>query len=66
MWDSSSIGPSKYRYRSQVELPLTYKGVETERGYVIDLLVEDNLIIEIKSVEKLLPIHSSQLLTYMN
>ena len=52
-------------YRSQAELPLEYKGVETERGYVIDLLIEDNLIIEIKSVEKLLPIHSSQLLTYM-
>ena len=52
-------------YRSQVELPLEYKGVETKRGYVIDLLIENNLIIEIKSVEKLLPIHSSQLLTYM-
>jgi GxxExxY protein len=52
-------------YRSQVELPLEYKGVETARGYVIDLLIQDNLIIEIKSVEKLLPIHVSQLLTYM-
>jgi GxxExxY protein len=52
-------------YRSQVELPLEYKGVGTDRGYVIDFLIENNLIVEIKSVEKLLPIHSSQLLTYM-
>jgi len=35
------------------------------RGYVIDLLVEDSLIVEIKSVDKLLPIHSAQLMTYM-
>jgi GxxExxY protein len=52
-------------YRSQVQLPLQYKGVQTERGYVIDLLIQGSLIVEIKSVEKLLPIHSSQLLTYM-
>ncbi len=52
-------------YRSQVALPLEYKGVQIARGYVIDLLIEDSLIIEIKSVDKLLPIHSSQLMTYM-
>jgi GxxExxY protein len=52
-------------YKSQVELLLEYKGQELGHGYVIDLLVEENLIIEIKSVEKLLPIHCAQLLTYM-
>lgn len=52
-------------YRSEVVLPLEYKGVHLPRGYVIDLLVEESIIVEIKSVEKLLPIHSSQLLTYM-
>src|SRR6266540_5913580 len=52
-------------YHSQVALPLEYKGVELARVYVIDLLIEDSLIVEIKSVEKLLPIHSSQLMTYM-
>jgi GxxExxY protein len=46
-------------------LPITYKGVEISRGYVVDLLIEDSLIVEIKSVEKLLPIHSAQLMTYM-
>lgn len=52
-------------YKSQVELALQYKGQQLGHGYVIDLLVEESVIIEIKSVEKLLPIHSSQLLTYM-
>jgi GxxExxY protein len=52
-------------YHSQIALPIEYKGVQIARGYVIDLLVEDTLIVEIKSVDKLLPIHSSQLMTYM-
>jgi GxxExxY protein len=52
-------------YHSHVALPLEYKGVQIAKGYVIDLLIEDALIVEIKSVDKLLPIHSSQLLTYM-
>ena len=52
-------------YRSQVVLPLEYKGVQIAKGYVIDLLIEDSLVVEIKSVDKLLPIHSSQLMTYM-
>ena len=52
-------------YQSEVELPLEYKGVQIAKGYLIDLLIEDCLIVEIKSVEKLLPIHSSQIMTYM-
>jgi GxxExxY protein len=52
-------------YQSQAHLPLEYKGIQIGEGYVIDLLIEDNLIVEIKSVDKLLPIHSSQLMTYM-
>lgn len=52
-------------YESQVPLPLEYKGIEIAKGYLIDLLVEGSLIIEVKSVEKLLPIHSAQLMTYM-
>ena len=52
-------------YQSQVDLPLEYKGIDIGRGYVIDLLVQDALIVEIKSVSKLLPIHCSQLMTYM-
>ncbi|HEY8259396.1 MAG TPA: GxxExxY protein [Gemmatimonadales bacterium] len=52
-------------YRSQVALPIQYKGVQIGKGYVIDLLVHDSLVVEIKSVDKLLKIHSSQLMTYM-
>ena len=52
-------------YHSQLSLPLEYKGVELPKAYVIDLLIEDSLIVEIKSVDKLLPIHSSQLMTYL-
>ena len=52
-------------YHSQVPLPLEHKGVQIARGYVVDLLIEGSLIVEIKSVDKLLPIHSAQLMTYM-
>jgi GxxExxY protein len=52
-------------YRSEVVLPLEYKGVQIAKGYVIDLLIEDSLVVEIKSVDKLVPVHSAQLMTYM-
>ena len=52
-------------HQSQVELPLRYKGIQLANAYVIDLLIADSLIVEIRSVEKLLPVHSSQLMTYM-
>jgi GxxExxY protein len=55
----------KIAYHSQVALPLKYKGLELASVYVIDLLIEDSVIVEIKSVEKLLPIHFAQLMTYM-
>ena len=45
--------------------PIEYKGVHLPKGYIIDMLVENAVIVEIKSVEKLLPIHSSQVMTYM-
>ena len=52
-------------YQSQVTLPLEYKGIQIAKGYVIDLVIEDSLIVELKSVDKLLPLHSDQLMTYM-
>jgi GxxExxY protein len=52
-------------FQSKLPLPLQYKGVQIAKGYIIDLLIEAALIIEIKSVDKLLPIHSAQLMTYM-
>jgi GxxExxY protein len=53
-------------HASEVELPLEYKGVQIGKAYFIDLLIEDTLVVEVKSVEKLLPIHGSQLMTYMH
>lgn len=49
----------------QVPLPLRYKGVELEVGYRLDLWVERRLIIEVKSVEALIPVHLAQMITYL-
>ena len=46
-------------------LPVKYKGIELEIGYRIDLLVENQVLIELKSVKEILPIHSAQLLSYL-
>lgn len=51
--------------RRQVALPVSYKGVEIEMGYRIDMLVENTLVVELKSVAELLPIHQAQLATYL-
>lgn len=49
----------------QVPLPVTYKNTKLECGYRMDLVVEDKLVIELKTVDRLLPIHEAQLLTYL-
>jgi len=51
--------------RRQVTLPVKYKGIVIESGYRLDLLIEDKLIVEIKSVERTEPVHRKQLLTYL-
>jgi len=51
--------------QSQVSLPIHYDGQTIEAGYRIDLLVENKLILELKATEKLLPIHTAQLLSYL-
>jgi len=51
--------------KSQVTLPVSYKGKELELGLILDLLVNDSVIVELKSVESILPIHIAQLLTYL-
>ncbi len=52
-------------FKRQQAIPLEYKGAKLDCGYRIDLLIEDLVILELKSVEKLLPIHEAQLLTYL-
>jgi GxxExxY protein len=49
----------------QVPLPVLYKDVRLDCGYRMDLLVEDSVIVEIKAVEQLCPIHDAQLLSYL-
>jgi GxxExxY protein len=53
------------RFERQRSLPLEYKGARLECGYRLDFLVEESLIVEIKCVDGLLPIHTAQLLTYL-
>jgi len=52
-------------FQKQLALPVSYKGINLDAGYRIDVLVENQLIVELKSVEALAPIHSAQLLTYL-
>lgn len=49
----------------QINVPLTYKGLTIGNGYRIDMLVEGELIVELKSVDALQPVHHAQLLTYL-
>lgn len=51
--------------RNQVILPVVFKGVQLDKDFVIDLLVEDEIILELKSVEIILPVHEAQLVTYL-
>lgn len=46
-------------------MPVRYKDVVLDIGYRLDLLVEDRIVVEVKAVEKLLPLHRAQLLTYL-
>jgi GxxExxY protein len=52
-------------FNRQVPLPVVYKGIKLDCGYRIDVLVNDVIVVELKTVEKLLPIHDAQLLTYL-
>jgi len=46
-------------------MPIFYKGIQLEHGYRIDLLVEEKLVIELKTVDELIPIHEARILTYL-
>ncbi len=55
----------KIPFKRQFPLPVHYKGKNLDCGYRIDLLVNDEVVVELKTVENLLPIHEAQTLTYM-
>ena len=52
-------------FKRQVPQPVVYKGIKLECGYRLDLVVDDRLIVEVKAVDALHPIHTAQLLTYL-
>jgi len=56
---------SNITFEAEHPLPVEYKGICLDCGYRIDLLIEDQIILELKSVEQLKGIHEAQLLTYM-
>lgn len=52
-------------FKRQINLPVFYKGIEMEAGFRADLIVENKVIVELKSVKKLEPVHPKQVLTYL-
>jgi len=59
------LGKQGIKAFSEVGLPVCYDGVQLDVGYRIDLMVEDSMIVELKSVNQLAPVHKAQLLTYL-
>jgi len=59
------LGLRGVAFERQVPLPMVYKGITLDCGYRLDLVVEDHVIVELKSVNKIDPIHEAQLLTYL-
>jgi GxxExxY protein len=55
----------KIGFQRQVPQPVCYKGIKLDCGYRLDIVVEDKVILELKSVEELIPLHQAQLLTYL-
>ena len=62
---SYELSKAQIPFEAQVRLPIAYKGVKLESEYIIDIWVNRSIILELKSVETLLPVHEAQLLTYL-
>jgi GxxExxY protein len=52
-------------FQRQVPLPVVYKSVRLDCGYRMDIVIEEKVIVELKTVERLMPVHEAQLLTYL-
>jgi GxxExxY protein len=61
----SELLQSGFHVSRQLALPVVYNNIKLDAGYRIDLMVENMIIIEMKSVESLAPVHTAQLLTYL-
>ncbi len=53
------------KYQRQLPVPLEYKGIPVEIGYRADVVVEEKLLVELKAVDALLPVHTAQVVTYL-
>jgi GxxExxY protein len=62
---SYELGLIGLAFERQVHLPIAYKGLKLDCSYRMDLVVEGRVVVEIKAIEGLLPIHTAQLLTYL-
>ena len=59
------LASQNLKVERQKSLPLRYRGIQLDCGYRLDLLIEESIIMEIKAIEKLEPIHEAQLLSYL-
>lgn len=62
---SHELGLRGIEYIQQLEIPLSYKGMNLESFYRLDMMVADQVVVEVKSVKALEPIHTAQILTYL-
>ena len=61
----SELSQIGLHFERQVHLPVTYKGIKLECGHKLDLVVENSIVVELKSIDELTPLHLAQLLTYL-
>ncbi len=54
-----------FTIKPQVKLPIIYGGIEYDEYYILDILVNDCVIVELKAIEKVMPVHKAQVLTYL-
>jgi GxxExxY protein len=59
------LGAHGVRFRQQVPLALMYQDLKVSCAYRADLIIEDELLVELKAIDRLLPVHNSQVLTYL-
>lgn len=59
------LAKHQFQVKRQIALPVVYDNIKLELGYRLDLLIDDKVVVELKAVEKFLPIHTAQLLSYL-
>ncbi len=62
---SDDLAVRELQVQAEVPLPVRYNGIQLDIGYRIDLVVEDIVVVELKTVNRLLPVHEAQLLSYL-